>query len=92
MLYLAAALAAASAGPAAHYLAEPVAPPAAARFVIRDIMWRCGPSACTSGKSNSRPAIVCAALVKEVGAVRGFSAAGKPFAAVELKKCNAAER
>ena len=91
MLYLAAALAMASAAPG-FYSAEPAATPAVTRFVIRDTMWQCGPGACTGGKSNSRPAIVCAALVKEVGAVRGFTAAGKPLTPQELEKCNAAAR
>jgi hypothetical protein len=92
MFYLAAALVAASSAPAFHYAAEPVATPPAARFVIRDTIWKCGPSGCVGSESNSRPAIVCAALVKEVGALRGFSAAGKPFAAEELEKCNASAR
>jgi hypothetical protein len=92
MFYLAATLIAASAAPAFHYAAEPVAAPAAAKLVIRDTMWRCGPSGCGGSESNSRPSIVCAALVKEIGPLRSFTAAGKPFAAEELEKCNAAAR
>jgi hypothetical protein len=60
--------------------------------VVKDSMWRCGPHGCASSRSNSRPAIVCAALAKEVGALRGFSAAGKAFTAEEMEKCNRAAR
>jgi len=92
MIYLAAALVVGALAPASYHSAEPVAAPSRARFVVKDSMWRCGPNGCAGGGSNSRPAIVCAALAKEIGALRGFSAAGKPFTPEEMEKCNRAAR
>jgi hypothetical protein len=87
---------AAAAGPAfaasGHYRAEPVTPPAAERLVVRDLMWRCSGGSCLAGRNHSRPAIICAALAREVGPLRTFSTAGTPLAAAELEKCNAHAR
>ena len=84
------ALAAAAAPAAAsQYRAEPAAKPPQAKLVVRDTLWQCGDDGCAStSKSNSRPAIVCAVLAKEVGALRSFSAAGRALSAEELEKCN----
>jgi hypothetical protein len=71
-----------------HYQAEPAAKPSEAKLVLRDTVWKCGDAGCAAAKSNSRPTIVCAVLAKEVGALRSFSAGGKPLAADELEKCN----
>jgi hypothetical protein len=58
--------------------------------VVRDTIWACGDSGCEAAdRSNSRPAIVCEVLVKEVGALRSFSAGGQPLTAGQLEKCNA---
>jgi len=62
----------------------------AASFVARDVLFKCGADGCVAAKaSNSRPAIVCAAVVKEVGAVSSFAADGAAFDAEALAKCNA---
>ncbi len=82
-------LASAPALAAPHYQAEPAAKPAAAKLVLRDTVWRCGESGCAGSRSNSRPAIVCAVLAKEVGALRSFSSEGSALSADELEKCNA---
>ncbi len=86
----------AAAGPAVaaspHFRAEPATPPAAERLVVRDIVWKCGANGCVAGKSNSRPAIECAALVREVGPLRSFSVAGQTLDAPSLEKCNARAR
>ena len=74
---------------AAHYQAEPVAKPAESKFVLRDTIWTGGEAGCAAGKSNSRPAIVCAVLAGKVGALRSFSAGGEPLDAAQLEKCNA---
>jgi hypothetical protein len=86
----------AAAGPAVangvHYRAEPLTPPPAERLVVRDLVWKCGPAGCVTGKSRSRPVIDCSAFVREVGAVRSFSVAGRSLAPDELEKCNARAR
>lgn len=72
----------------AHYRAEPVNPPVQERFVARDAVWHCGSSTCVSGKSGSRPAIVCATLAREVGALKRFQAGERVFDETELQNCN----
>ena len=71
-----------------HYRAQLVSTPTAARLVVRDLLWRCAAGGCVSGKSNSRPAIDCAALAREAGEVRSFIAEGRALSADELEKCN----
>ncbi len=73
---------------ASHYHAQPIEQPADARLIARDTIWKCGASGCTSPRSGSRPAIVCASLVRKVGALRSFSADGPRFDAQELENCN----
>ncbi|HWH18350.1 MAG TPA: hypothetical protein VNT77_08475 [Allosphingosinicella sp.] len=75
------------AGP--YYTAEPAAKPTQAKLIVRDTIWNCGDAGCSANKSNSRPAIVCALLVREVGALRSFSAGGQALSAEQLEKCNA---
>src|SRR3546814_17371368 len=74
---------------AAHYTAEPAAKPVEARFALRDVLWTCGDAGCTGGKSNSRPAIVCAVLAREVGSLTSFRVAGEALTPEQLEKCNA---
>ena len=87
-LAFASALLPAAASAASHYRAEPTAAPAQTRFVARENVWNCSAGACTSARSSSRPAIVCATLVREVGTLRSFSVEGRAFAAEELESCN----
>jgi hypothetical protein len=86
-----AALAAGSAS-APHYLAEPERPPAQARVVARDQIWFCAGGSCSSAQGNSRPAIACPVLAREVGRLRSFAVAGQPMDAAALEKCNARAR
>jgi len=75
-----------AAGP---FQAEPQARPAQERFVARDNIWRCGEAGCVStNRTSTRPAIVCSALARQVGALRSFSNEGRAFAAEELENCN----
>jgi hypothetical protein len=78
---------AASPGAGAYYRAALAAAPDA-RVITRDAVWHCSGSECTAGRSGSRPAIVCARLAHEVGALRSFSADGQPFDAAALESCN----
>ena len=72
----------------AHYRAQPLAAPSEARLVARDVVFRCTASGCVAPRGSSRPDHVCAALVREVGALAGFSAGGRPFDAAALADCN----
>jgi hypothetical protein len=78
---------AAAANPA-HFRAQPLAAPSKARIVARDVVFRCGASGCVAPGGSSRAEHVCAALVREVGALTSFSAGGRPFEAAALEDCN----
>lgn len=87
------ALAAAPAVAAApHYVARPAAQPVEARVIARDTLWNCGEGECTAAEADSRPAIICSLLAKEVGALTSFAVAGRLLPASELEKCNAKAR
>lgn len=78
---------------AAGFQAETSAQPSQTRFVARDSIWRCMGTACVStNETATRPAIACAALARQVGALRSFSANGRAFGAEELQACNARAR
>ena len=75
------------------FQAETSAAPAQARFVARDSIWRCSETFCVStNRTSTRPAIVCAALARQVGALKSFSAEGRAFGPEELQSCNARAR
>ena len=79
-----------AAGP---FQAEPQTRPAQERFVARDSVWRCSEAGCIStNRTSTRPAIVCSALVRQVGALRSFSAEGRDFGAEDLENCNRSAR
>ncbi|MGA9581535.1 MAG: hypothetical protein WBR13_06165 [Allosphingosinicella sp.] len=75
-----------------QYRAEPAAPPAATRLIVKGIVWKCGEGGCVASQGNSRPAIDCPALVRQVGALRSFAVGGRPLDSVALEKCNARAR
>ena len=78
---------------ASGFQAETTARPPQSRFIARDSIWRCTDNACvSSNETSTRPAIVCATLVRQVGALRSFSANGRAFGAGELQACNARAR
>ncbi|HEY0014566.1 MAG TPA: hypothetical protein VGB79_17120 [Allosphingosinicella sp.] len=81
-------LSAPAAASEAHFRAQPLAASEAVRLVVRDTVFRCGASGCVAPRGSSRPEHVCAALVREVGALASFSAAGRPFDAAALEDCN----
>ena len=76
----------------AHYRAEPANPPAAARLIVKDLIWKCGSGGCVAPRSNSRPAIDCSALAHEVGTLRSFTVQGQALDPAALEKCNARAR
>ena len=75
-----------------QYRAEPAAPPTAARLIVKEIVWKCGAGGCVAPQGNSRPAIDCSALAREVGTLRSFTVGGQPLDSVALGKCNAKAR
>lgn len=91
LLALTAALAAAPAA-GAVYSATPVAAPAGAQVVARDVVWACGSESCAGVTNNGRPIVVCQALAKKTGRIASFSVDGRAFAAAELERCNASAR
>ena len=78
---------------AAGFQAETGSPPSQQRFVARDSVWRCAGTSCVStNRTSTRPAIACAALARQVGALRSFAVDGRAFGAEELQSCNARAR
>ena len=78
---------------AAGFQAETGSAPAQDRFVARDSIWRCAGTNCVStNRTSTRAAIACAALARQVGALKSFSADGRAFDAGELQACNARAR
>lgn len=72
-----------------YYRAELTAPAATGQALAGGLVWKCAETACAAQKGTSRPAIVCARLAKEVGAVANFTAGGKALEAKDLARCNA---
>ena len=70
------------------YRAELAAPAAEARPIAAGVAWFCNDDSCAATKGTSRPVIVCARLVKEVGPVASFTAGGEALDAAQLAKCN----
>lgn len=91
-IVLAASLFGGTAFAGTQYRAEPAAPPAASRLIVKEIVWKCGAGGCVAPQGNSRPAIDCPALVREVGTLRSFTVGGQPLDAAALGKCNARAR
>jgi len=76
-------------GPAAFYVATPLAKPAAANIITNATLWTWQNTAFTANAAPERPNILCELVVKRVGALTSFSAGGKAFDADALAKCNA---
>jgi len=75
-----------------YFDAQPVTRPAHERFAAGDNGWRCGEAGCSSARTSTRPAMVCASLVREVGPLRSFSVDGRAFDAAALEACNSRAR
>ena len=82
------AVAPATAAGGAHYRAELAKPAPEGRFVARDVVWICEGTTCSAARGTSRPAVMCAALVKKAGPVTDFIVNGKALEANELARCN----
>ncbi|MCY7339528.1 MAG: hypothetical protein LH465_06195 [Sphingomonas bacterium] len=77
---------------AASYSAKPIAPVAAKRIIVRDIVWSCGPAACQGATDTGRPILLCQGLAKKAGVIESFIVDGRALAAAELNQCNTAAR
>jgi hypothetical protein len=75
-----------------QYRADPANPPSAARLIVKEIVWKCGAGGCIAPQGNSRPAVDCSALAREVGSLRSFTVGGQPLDSAALGKCNARAR
>jgi hypothetical protein len=73
---------------APHFQAEAVVQPAKSKVALRDTLWNCAGATCSAHESSSRPAIVCAVLARQIGALRSFSVKGEALGAAELERCN----
>jgi hypothetical protein len=76
----------------AQYHAQPQARPSEARVIASEMLWRCGDGGCVAPSNHSRPAIVCARLAREVGALSSFTVQGRAFTEQELQACNSRAR
>ena len=79
-------------GARGYYAATPAAAPSETSLITRNTLWKCGEGVCTAAKSNSRDAIVCELVAKEVGTLSAFRANGTEFDADALAKCNTKAR
>jgi hypothetical protein len=59
------------------------------KVITGDALWNCNAGGCTTASNSARPAIACAKVVREIGAVSSFTAGSKILSADELAKCNA---
>lgn len=74
----------------AFYNATLAAPAEAPRAIAGGVVWNCSGADCTAPRGTSRPTVMCARLVREVGAVTAFVADGAALDAAALERCNAA--
>ena len=86
------AIAAVAAPAAASSYSARLASPASGRIVARDINWACAGQSCQGATEESRPAVLCQALVKQAGRLESFSVDGRAFSDSELGKCNASAK
>lgn len=71
------------------YTATLAAPTEATRAIAGGVVWNCAGTDCTAPRGTSRPGVMCARLVREVGAVSAFVANGEALDAAALERCNA---
>jgi hypothetical protein len=75
----------------AYYVATPVTAPAPTRttLVTRSTAWRLQGTTLVAAQAPERPQILCRLVADRVGALAGFSVAGKPLDADALARFNA---
>jgi uncharacterized low-complexity protein len=75
-------------GARGYYSATPATAPTETSLITRTTVWKCGEGVCLAAKSNSRDAIMCELVAREVGTLSAFRANGSEFDAAALAKCN----
>lgn len=58
------------------------------RTVAGGVVWSCDGTSCTAPRGTSRPTMMCARLVRELGPVASFSANGEALDAAAIERCN----
>ena len=76
----------------ATYTAKPVAAPAAAKIIGKDISWARDGGGYRGSTEASRPLILCQDLAKRAGRLESFTANGAALPADQLAKCNTAAK
>ena len=74
---------------AGTYSAKPLAAPAAAKIIGKDISWNCGANGCQGATETGRPLVICQDLAKRAGRLESFLVDGRALGTSELDKCNA---
>jgi hypothetical protein len=72
-----------------YYSAELATPSSDDKVIVRGTLWKCEGDTCVAGKAGSRPQIICATLVREVGRLNAFSVGGTAISQDDLDACNA---
>ena len=75
---------------AGSYTARPVAAPANAKIIGKDISWTRDGDSYRGSTEASRPLVLCQDLAKRAGRLESFTADGLPLSAEQLAKCNSA--
>ncbi|MEO1046318.1 MAG: hypothetical protein AAFX04_12825 [Pseudomonadota bacterium] len=76
------------AGSSVYYEAKLATPVEKQTEIIRGVVWRCSGDTCRAPKATSRPANVCARLVRKMGEVTEFSTRGEAMDAEAIAECN----
>ena len=74
---------------AGTYSAKPLAVPASAKIIGKDISWTCSANGCQGATETGRPLVICQDLAKRTGKLESFIVDGRALASAELDKCNA---
>lgn len=74
---------------AASAVAVPAAPAKAERIVAGDTLWAQAGGSFRTAAITARPAVACAQVTRQIGAVSRFEVDGVALSADELAKCNA---
>lgn len=63
-----------------------------AKVIGKGVVWNCVGTSCNAPRGDSRPAISCSALVKQVGKVTAFAVGGVALDEAALARCNSFAR
>ncbi len=76
----------------AKQVAELAAAAKDAKVIGKGVVWRCNGTNCVAPEGPSRPAVSCAALVKQAGKVTAFNVNGVGLDEAALERCNSFAR